>query len=146
MSWGGNGAGGRIRIDAPCEGVCRLQAAGVLDGHTGARMLRCVDARLQLVAAGHHATRHLLIDLSEVVGASAAGVRALPHAHYAATRRGISLHLIAADRLHPTLSTADRAHLRRLNGVPDLDAALATVHPRCTRCTPEPCPAPASQA
>lgn len=132
----GNDRGGRVRIDAPCEGVSRLRVAGELDGHAGARVLRCVDARLQLSAAGHRPTRHLLIDLSEVLTATVAGVRALPHAHYTAGRRAISLHLIGAGHLISILSPTASGPLRALGGFPDLDAALANLHARCARCTP----------
>lgn len=131
----GAGDGGRVRIDTPCDGVCRLQVTGVLDGATGTRVLRCVDARLALVEAGYHRSRHLLVDLGQADDASTAGVRALPHAHYAAGRRGISLHLLGAARVAATLPAPARAALRGLGAFPDLAAALAALHPHCWRCT-----------
>lgn len=130
----GAGCSGRVRIDTPCEGVCRLQVTGVLDAEAGARVLRCADAQLALIDAGHHRTRHLLIDIGQVGGATTAGLRALPHAHHAAMRRGVGLHLLGAGHLGPTLSPSARAALRGLGAFPDLTAARRALHPHCARC------------
>jgi hypothetical protein len=126
---------GSVRIGTPCDGICRLRVSGVLDAHAGARVVRCVDARLQLAEAGYHPTRHLLVDLTDTTDATHAGLRALPRAQYTAHRRGIDLHLIGADHLTPTLPPVARAPLRALAGFPDLPAALAALHSYCQRCT-----------
>lgn len=132
---GNGGSRGLVRLDTPCDGVWRLRVTGTLDPHTAARIVRCVDARLQLVDAGYHPTRHMLIDLTEVVTAVPAGLRALPHARYSAGRRGITVHLVGADHLATTLAPNGSAPLRTFGGgFPDLPAALTALHPRCERC------------
>lgn len=92
-----------------------------------------MDVRLALIEAGYHRTRHLLVDIGQVDEATTAGVRALPHAHYAAGRRGISLHLLGAGHLAPFLAAPARAALRGLGTFPDLTAPASAGATRSSR-------------
>lgn len=114
----------RMRIDSPHADLYRIRVGGALDAGTGARVLRQVDARLRLIDDGSVRTRHILVDLTGVPTATPQGVRALPHGHYAAGRRGVGFHLIGAGRLRPGLGPAAHALLGRINGFPDLESAV----------------------
>ncbi|MBP2371931.1 hypothetical protein [Pseudonocardia parietis] len=124
----------RVKVDSPRADLYRIQPCGILNTRVGARVLRQVDFRLQLVDDGSVQTRHVMIDLSEVAAATPQGLRALPHGHYATRRRGIGFHLIGGGHLASKLGPPERALLAGIGGFPDLDAALHAL------AVPAPCP------
>ncbi|MFR9805910.1 STAS domain-containing protein [Pseudonocardia sp. RS010] len=114
-----------MSIDVPEPGAYTIRLRGHLDRLTGARLLRLVDARLQLARLGHAATRHVLIDVADVDSIGPGALAALTHALHAADRSGVTLDLVGAGALAGRLGTADRQALARFRSFPTVAAALA---------------------
>jgi hypothetical protein len=115
-----------MAIDVPEPGVYTIRLRGHLDRLTGARLLRLVDARLQLARLGHAATRHVLIDLTDVDSIGPGALAALTHADHAAGRCGVTFDLVGTAALAGRLGTADRQALSRFRSFPTVAAALRT--------------------
>ncbi|MFC5951462.1 STAS domain-containing protein [Pseudonocardia lutea] len=114
-----------MAIDVPEPGVYTIRLRGHLDRLTGARLLRLIDARLQLARHGHATTRHVLIDLAEVDAIGPGALAALSHAQHAADRCGATLDLVGSALLAGRLGTADRQALAPFRAFPTVAAALA---------------------
>lgn len=124
-----------MSLETPAVGLHLIRVRGELDESAGARLLRLIDARLQINGLGLRPgrTRHILIDLSAVTSASRAGLAALSHARHTTQRRRVGLALIGAGAL--TCRPGDtgahaRAALRTLACYPDTTAAITALqHP-----------------
>jgi len=112
-------------IDVPRPGVYTITVRGTLDRLVGARLLRLVDARLQMASHHHAPTRHVLLDVSGLDGIGPGGEAALRHAAHATTRRGITFDLVGAAALAGRLGMVERQVLSRHRSFPDVPTALA---------------------
>lgn len=120
---------GALTIDTPRTDVQVIRVTGALDGATGARLLRLIDARLQVSALGVTPTRHILVDLTEVRAATVTGLKSLTRADHATRSRRLGFSLVGAGRLTVGLQCAARQVMRDLVSFPDLTAALAALPP-----------------
>jgi hypothetical protein len=118
-----------MAIDVPGPGAYTIRLRGHLDRLTGARLLRLVDARLQLARHRHAATRHILVDVTDVDSIGPGAVAALSHAHHAAGRCAVTFDLVGAGALAGRLGTADRQALARFRSFPTVAAALVGLEP-----------------
>ncbi|GAA4552893.1 hypothetical protein [Pseudonocardia xishanensis] len=112
-------------IGVPRPGVYTISVRGTLDRLVGARLLRLIDARLQMASHHHSPTRHVLVDVSQLDGLAPGGEAALRHAAHATSRRGITFDLIGAAALAGRLGVAERQVLSRYRSFPDVSTALA---------------------
>jgi ABC-type transporter Mla MlaB component len=112
-------------IAVPAAGFYTITLRGTLDRVVGARLLRLVDARLQMAAYGHTSTRHVLLEISALDGVDAGGEAALRHAAHACERRGLTFDLVGAAAVGPHLGIGARQALSRYRGFPDVAAAVA---------------------
>ncbi|WP_181784797.1 hypothetical protein [Pseudonocardia pini] len=112
-------------IAVPEPGVYTITVRGLLDRVVGTRLLRLVDARLQMAAYGHAPTEHVLLDVTDVQGIAPGGEAALRHAAHATARRGITFDLVGAAALAGRLGVTERQVLARYRGFPDVPTALA---------------------
>jgi hypothetical protein len=115
---------GGFAMTTPRRDVHVIRAAGELDTVAGARLLRLVDARLQLLDLGQVTTAHILLDFTVTRTASTGAIAGLDQAIDAAARRRVGLHLAGAGALVATLPVAARQHLGRFPSYPSVDAAL----------------------
>jgi anti-anti-sigma regulatory factor len=120
---------GTLSIEVPDPATYVIRASGEFDRSAGARLLRLVDARLQLVTVGSCATRHMLVDLTAVDAVHPAVLVFLRHAQHGCRRRDVSFFLVGTGALTGRLPMADRADLLRYRQFPSVDAALAELAP-----------------
>lgn len=109
--------------DASFPGLWSARVSGVLDTATGARLLRLVDAQLELVTAGSSETTHILIDLTAIVGIEPGGVATLRHALYSANRRGAAVWLAGCTGNLHRLPLQSRQILYKFRIFPSVEAA-----------------------
>lgn len=113
----------QLVVEAPQPGLRLLGMAGRLDPAAAARLLRLLDAQLDLVAAGYADTTHLVIDLAGVTGFEPGGLEALRHAPYTAARRGITVALCGCGGRTHLLPLRTRALLAEFRTFPTAEAA-----------------------
>jgi hypothetical protein len=118
-----------MAIDVPGPGAYTIRLRGHVDRLTGARLLRLVDARLQLARHGHTPTRHILVDVTDVDSIGPGALAALTHAQHATGRCGVTFDLVGAGALAARLGTADRQALARFRSFPTVAAALVGLEP-----------------
>jgi ABC-type transporter Mla MlaB component len=118
-----------LAIEAPTPRTYVIRVSGDLDRLLATRLLRLVDARLQLVAQGQCATAHIVVDLIDVHDLCATAVPALHHAHHAAGGRGVSLELVGAKALAERLGAQERQALSMYRSYPSVEAALQSHSP-----------------
>ncbi|SDF27381.1 hypothetical protein [Pseudonocardia oroxyli] len=114
-------------IAVPAAGFYTITLRGSLDRVVGARLLRLVDARLQMAAYGHAVTRHVLLDVGGLDAVDPGGEAALRHAAHACDRRGITLDLVGAAAVGPHLGIGARQALARYRSFPDVPTAVAAL-------------------
>ncbi|MCF7549922.1 hypothetical protein [Pseudonocardia sp. WMMC193] len=114
-------------IAVPAAGFYTITLRGSLDRMVGARLLRLVDARLQMATYGHAVTRHVLLDVSGLEAVAPGGEAALRHAAHACDRRGITFDLVGAAAVGPHLGIGARQALARYRSFPDVPAAVAAL-------------------
>ncbi|MBP2366768.1 LuxR C-terminal-related transcriptional regulator [Pseudonocardia parietis] len=103
--------------------------AGRLDPTAAARVLRLLDAQLELVAAGYADTAQMVIDLDAVTSFERGGLASLRHAPYTAARRSITVSLSGyGARLH-LLPLHARQLLAEFDTFPTLEAATHALIP-----------------
>jgi hypothetical protein len=120
---------GGFAMTTPRRNIHVIRAGGELDTVAGARLLRLIDARLQLLDLGQVTTAHILLDFGPTRSASIGAIAGLTRATCDAARRGVGLHLVGAGPLIVTLSVAARQHLGRFTSFPTVAAALDTLSP-----------------
>ena len=117
----------QMAVEAPDEWVRVIRVSGTLDGAAAARLLRLVDAQLQLVMTGHRQVTELLIDLEGVNCYQRGGLETLRHARYSTAARGVALHLAGcSSRLHQ-LPLQVRQLVAEFSNFPTVEVALAVV-------------------
>jgi len=84
----------RVHDDPARPDLQVITAEGRLDAAGAARLLRVVDARLQLIRSGQVPTRHLVVDLGEVVRLDPAAATILTRASDACREREVSFALV----------------------------------------------------
>ncbi|AEA26366.1 STAS domain-containing protein [Pseudonocardia benzenivorans] len=115
---------GFLAIESPTPTVHLVRVSGDLDAATANRLLRIVDARGHVVAAGDGATRHVLVDLSGVTGMAPGTATVLLRAREVAEAHGLTLDLVGTSKHTMTLSGRDRYQLLRFRSFPTVAAAL----------------------
>jgi hypothetical protein len=118
-----------LSIEVPTPATYVIRVSGDLDRLSATRLLRLVDARLQLVAQGQCPTAHIIIDLTDVHDFYATAMPALHHAHHAAGGRGVSLELLGAKALAERLGAQERQALSMYRSFLSVEAALQAHSP-----------------
>jgi anti-anti-sigma regulatory factor len=121
-----------LAIEVPTPATYVIRVSGDLDRLSATRLLRLVDARLQLVALGQCPTAHIVVDLTNVHDFHANALPALHHAHHAAGGRNVSLELVAAKALAQRLEAQKRQALSMYRSFPSVEAALRSHSPELT--------------
>jgi hypothetical protein len=116
-----------LTFDNPRADVYRIGVTGPLDGLTGNRVLRLVDARLRVISVGGSPTRSIVVDLSRTEPAPQPDLGALGHAHRACQAAGVSFCVVGAGRLAARLPADARHGLGHLPCYPTLDAVLTAL-------------------
>lgn len=89
---------GALGVSTPRDDVYLITVRGVLDRVLSTRLLRMVDTRVRVVRDARGClTRHLVIDMSQVVAVGRGALELLEHARHSAGVHGVSLHLAVAD-------------------------------------------------
>lgn len=114
-------------IAVPAAGFYTITVRGALDRMVGARLLRLIDARLQMASYGHTITRHVLLEVTGLHAVDPGGDAALRHAAHACDRRGITFDLVGAAAVGPHLTIGARQALARYRSFPDVAAAVAAL-------------------
>ena len=118
---------GFLAIESPAPAVHLVRVTGDLDPATANRVLRLVDARCRLVAAGSCVTRHVLVDLSRVTALAPGTVTVLHRAREVAEAHGLTVDLVGTSKHTVALSGRDRHLLLRFRTFPSVDVALGSV-------------------
>ncbi|RTL69665.1 MAG: STAS domain-containing protein [Pseudonocardiaceae bacterium] len=118
---------GFLAIESPAPAVHLVRVTGDLDAATANRVLRLVDARVQLVAAGSCVTRHVLVDLSGVTSLAPGTVTVLDRAREVAEAHGLTVDLVGTSKHTVALSGRDRHMLLRFRAFPSVGVALDSV-------------------
>lgn len=125
----------RFALDTSSSDLYLISVTGVLDNVAATRLLRLVDARLQVLESGHARTRHIVVDLSRTPTATATGLAILRHAPYAANRRGVGFYLSGVEALTTTAPLDARRHLCSFASYSSVAAARIALVPSAA---PEP--------
>ena len=113
-------------MDRPVDGTTVIRASGRLDAAGGARLLRVLDAQIEMARGGHRRLDAVVVDISAVDTIGRGGPEALAHAQYACSRRRIEFVMGGAVDLW-SLSPAARRRLGALTWYPTVDLAVASV-------------------
>lgn len=101
-----------------------IYVAGRLDAGLAVRVLRLLDARLELIQAGLADKTHVVIDLAATTTIDAGGVATLRHAPFEAARLGVTVWLSGVTGRTDRLPTRSRSMLDRIRMFPDEEAAV----------------------
>jgi hypothetical protein len=115
---------GFLAIESPAPAVHLVRISGGLDPATANRVLRLVDARGCLVAAGECPTRYVLLDLSRVTALAPGTVAVLDRARQVADTHGLTVDLVGTSKHTVALSGRDRHVLLRFRTFPSVGVAL----------------------
>jgi hypothetical protein len=112
--------------ETPTPQVHLVRVSGYFDQHAGARLLRLVEARAQLVTPGARRPTHVIVDLSGINDADTSGLTALRHACAVGTEHGLRVHVLADPDLElPLLEHHLLGQLCRFATVATVLAALS---------------------
>lgn len=127
----------QIAVEAPDEAVRLIRIAGDLDRAAAARLLRLVDAQLDLVAARHRSVSHVLVDLECVRSFEPGGLDAVREARRTGAARGVRLHLVGCAGRSPLLPLRVCQVLAEFSTFPTVEIALAELSRTCATAPPE---------
>ena len=127
----------QIAVEAPDEAVRLIRIAGDLDRSAAARLLRLVDAQLDLVAARHRSVSHVLVDLECVRSFEPGGLDAVREARRTSAARGVRLHLVGCAGRSPLLPLRVCQVLAEFSTFPTVEIALAELSRTCATAPPE---------
>lgn len=114
----------QVTIEAPIPTARLIRVAGRLDRAAAASVLRLVDAQLAVVAGGHRAVAHVVIDVEAVSGFEPGGLDLLRNAVSRADRRAITLWVSGCGGRVHLLPLPSRQALARFRTFPTAELAL----------------------
>lgn len=116
----------RPLVDSTVAGTTVIRVPGVLDSAGGARLLRLLDAQIEVARTGYRRLDAVVVDVSGLHSIGRGGPEALAHALYACARRRIDFAVAG----HWDLMSASPAARRRLSGLrwfPTVDVAVTSL-------------------
>lgn len=112
-------------VTHPHDGTTVIRTRGHLDSASGGRLLRLLDAEIEMARTGHRRLDVVVIDASASDTISRGGPEALAHALHACTRRRIGFAVAGTFDLR-FLSPAAQRRLAALTWYPTVEVAITS--------------------
>lgn len=125
--------GDEVQLIVETEGTVRLiRFHGPADRSGMARLLRLIDAQLDLVEAGRATITDVIVDLDGASSYDPGGLQTLRHARYSAGTRGIGFHLTGLAARVPLMPLNARQVVGDFSTFPTIEIALTALCPTPT--------------
>ncbi|MHA6782127.1 STAS domain-containing protein [Pseudonocardia saturnea] len=119
----------QLAVECAATGVRVIRVAGALDRPAVDRLLRLVDAQIDLRAAGCVTFEHLVVDLANVTRFDPGGLEALQLQWRERRDRGVRLHLAGCGGRVFLLPVRASRMMRDFSAFPSAEVAIAQLSP-----------------